>query len=439
MSELDQAVKSGTAMLNGSLGGVVYIGVNDDGEIVGIELGDRSHNRMATALAKLAPTYWPETETITLDSGRVVLGMRFPGNSGIYRYQGRPFVRIGASNHELSEDQYQKKVLERFHSVERWELKNSGLAIEHLNTGLLTSIVESAIKSGRLADPNTRDPAALLQGFGLLSDGQINNAAAALLGKPEFLEQKFPQCRVRLARFEGVTKNLFRDNRQFTGNIFDLLRISMSFVAEHNPVRSEIVSDQIQRVDTPLYSPDVVREALVNAFTHRDYAEPSGAVDVAIYDDRMEIVSTGGLRFGLTVEDLLIVHQSRPWNQIIASVLQRQGIFESWGLGTTRMIERSRIAGSPDPIFLDSRHSFTVQLSRFVISTASNLSQENRILAALAEYHSMSLSELFHLLHWEGTRRQLQLVLERLRTARKVEVVGRNRGARWQLSSTMKE
>lgn len=189
--------------------------------------------------------------------------------------------------------------------------------------------MEGAIRNGRMIDPASRNPIKLLQGLGLLTSGQPNNAAAVLFGKPEALQRYFPQCLVRMARFEGVTKNSFRDNRQSYGNIFELIKLSSVFLAEHNPIQSHIVPDEIQREDRPRYNPEATREALINAFAHRDYAQPGGGVDIAMYDDRLDVTSTGGLRFGLSIEELYTSHQSRPWNPTIASVLQRQGTFES--------------------------------------------------------------------------------------------------------------
>ncbi|MCO5217074.1 MAG: putative DNA binding domain-containing protein [Thermomicrobiales bacterium] len=435
MAELSNGVKAGAAMMNSAGGGSVYIGVRDDGEIVGIEQGDRSHDRLKREFDKITPSYWPMVETIQLDLGRIVLRITFPGNSGPFRYDDHASIRIGASTHRMPEDQYQRLILERYHTSDRWELKPSQIRTEDLDLKRLVSTVETAISVARLEDPGTRDPQILMQGLGLLSNGGINNAAAVVFGNEDALLGSYPQCKVRLARFEGTTKNQFRDNRQYTGNLFELLRLAQTFVSEHTPIQSRIVADQIQRIDTPRYHPEVVREALVNALVHRDYAEPGGAVDVAIYDDRLVITSTGGLRFGLTVADLMATHQSRPWNQIVANVLQRQGSFESWGRGTLRMIDISRTVGAPDPVFEDDRHSFSVILQRNDVTTNPEMSSREPILAALSEHGSLSISELHSLLSWSGSRRQIQLSLERLRSLGLVEIVGKNRGARWTLSS----
>ena len=89
-----------------------------------------------------------------------------------------------------------------------------------------------------------------------------------------------------------------------------------------------IVPDVFERQDDPLYPPAALREALANALCHRDYSIAGGAVSVAIYDDRLEISSSGMLPFDLTPADLTRPHPSRPWNPLIAQVFYRRGIIQ---------------------------------------------------------------------------------------------------------------
>ncbi len=437
MAELTKAIRSGCAMLNSIGGGSVYIGVRDNGEIVGIEIGDRTHNRLNAELNKITPDMRPSVSTIPVDTDRYVLRLSFPGNTGPYRFDGRPYVRISASDHEMSEHDYHRMVIERLHGTHRWELGSALIGIDDLDTGRIHATVDAAILNGRLNDPGHRDTAGLLRGFGLIENGHITHAAAVLFGKPDALMRRYPQCQVKLARFEGTTKSQFRDNRQYYGNVFDLLRISSGFVTEHNPISSQILESSIQRRDTPTYHPRIVREALVNAFAHRDYAEGGGSVDVAIYDDRLEITSTGGLRFGLTVEDLVIQHPSRPWNENIARVLRWEGSFENWGTGTNRMLEIAREAGLPLPDFLNSRLAFTVCMHRPESKTPIDTNQmtniEPKVVALLSEYGSLTLSEIADLLPEVSDIRRLQRDLQRLRSTGAIDVEGQRRWARWKL------
>lgn len=74
----------------------------------------------------------------------------------------------------------------------------------------------------------------------------------------------------------------------------------------------------------PVFPPIALREALVNAFCHRDYAQAGGAVSVAIYDDRLEIWSSGGLPPGVEVEDLNVIIGLGPRNPLIAELFYRR-------------------------------------------------------------------------------------------------------------------
>ncbi len=82
---------------------------------------------------------------------------------------------------------------------------------------------------------------------------------------------------------------------------------------------------------------------------HRDYSSGSGAGAVALFDDRLEIISSGELHFGLTPEMLFQPHESRPWNPLIASVFYRRGHIESWGRGTLKFIRLMQEAGLTPP------------------------------------------------------------------------------------------
>ena len=72
------------------------------------------------------------------------------------------------------------------------------------------------------------------------------------------------------------------------------------------------------RIDEPLYPPLAIREALANALGRRDYALGGGSIGLAVYDNRLEVTSTGPLHFGLTPGDLFAPHESRPWNPLFA-------------------------------------------------------------------------------------------------------------------------
>ena len=84
-----------------------------------------------------------------------------------------------------------------------------------------------------------------------------------------------------MARFKGTTKTEFLDNRQLHGHAFHILDEAMHFILRNIPIAGRIEAGKLERQDTPLYPPLALREALVNALCHRDYAIAGGAVNVA--------------------------------------------------------------------------------------------------------------------------------------------------------------
>src|SRR5262249_43853057 len=137
------------------------------------------------------------------------------------------------------------------------------------------------------------------------------------------------------------------------GHGFLLLDEAQLFLRRHLPVAGRIQPGLFERADEPFFPIEALREALVNAFCHRDYSNPGGGVSLAVFDDCLEIWSDGHLPFGITVEDLKSEHRSRPRNPLIAEAFFRRGLVERWGRGTQKIVELCTLAGHPEPEFLE--------------------------------------------------------------------------------------
>ncbi len=324
---------------------------------------------------RIDPPAFPEIERVNVAEDREVMAVRVnQGSARPYQYRGTAYRRVGNTTVAMSAEEYNRVLFERMHSEQRWENQAaSEWSVEDLDVAEIRNTVAEAVRIGRLNEPGSREPDDLLRGLGLIRDGVLFRAAAVLFGNAERLEFEMPQCLLRVARFRGLDRSEFLDNRQFNGNAFELFSSAERFLRDTLPIASRFESGRIQRIDEPLYPPLATREALANALCHRDYALGGGSVGLAVYDDRLEVTSTGSLHFGLTPDELFGPHESRPWNPLIARTFYRRGIIEEWGRGTLKMAELATSAGLPRPEIEDASGAVTVRFrhGQFVPSQRS--------------------------------------------------------------------
>jgi len=357
------AAKTVCAMLN-SIGGFVIFGATDKGEITGQKVSAKTIEDISNEIRKIEPPVFPDIETVDLKSGNAVIIISIPGSTGLYRYAGRPYLRNGPTTIQMPGDEYNRRLIEKFHATTRWENESvpEGVSIKDLDADEIQITLDNAIRLGRLEATNRRDTRSILLGLELIHEGNLLNAAVALYGKSDQLKILYPQMGIRLARFRGKNRLTdFADNRQYWGHAFSLLRRAESFLLDHVPIAGRVVSGKMVREDQPWYPPRATREALANALCHRDYTIPGGAVAVAMYDDHMEITNPGDLHFGITPEKLASPHESRPWNPIIANVFYRAGIIERWGMGTLNIIDWCKENGNPEPSWQEQAGSVYVK------------------------------------------------------------------------------
>ena len=435
-----EAAKTACAMLN-HRGGVVLIGVAKDGTITGQQVSDSTIERVAGELQNIDPPVFPSIDRVPVGSGKTVLMVRVGrGAMRPYVHKKDPYIRVGNITRRMTHEEYNQVLLERMHNEQRWENQPAdGWSIEDIDLGELRRTVLASISMNR-GDPGTDDPEELLLGMGLIKDGVLLRAAVALFGNNRRVAAEWTQCLLRVARFQGVDRTEFRDNRQFRGNIFTLLTQAERFIMEYVPIAGRITPESFVRVDEPLYPPLALREALANAFCHRDYTSGGGSVSVGIYDDRLEISSTGTLHFGLTPERLFLSHESLPWNPLIANAFYRRGIIEQWGRGTIKMAELTAAAGLPRPEIEDNGHSVTIRFlpSRYVPPhrVGHNLTERQRTILALLNESGggLALREILTYLEEDIDRRQVQRDLAMMKELNLVTNSGQGRAVRWQLA-----
>ena len=427
-------------------GGQVLFGVTPAGAVVGQQVGEHTIEELSAELQRIKPPAFPTVERAPVDGGRaVIIVTAAQGASRPYTYRGSAYRRVGNTTLAMSADEYNRMLFERMHSQQRWENQPAvGWSVDDLDMAEIRRTVSEAVQRGRLEEPVSRDPFDLLRGLGLLRDGVLLQAAVVLFGNTDRLEFEMPQCLLRVARFRGLDKMEFLDNRQFNGNAFTLLANAERFLRETLPIAGRFEQDRFERIDEPLYPPLATREALANALCHRDYVIGGGSVGVAVYDDRLEVTSSGSLHFGLTPEDLFSPHESRPWNPLIARTFYRRGIIEEWGGGTLKMADLTSSAGLPVPEIEDDGGTVTVRFrhSRFVPQPVpSGLSgpaeRQGTILALLdSAENGLTRREIHARLGPGVSDRQVRRTLEELRDQGLIVSTHRGPLTRWMRRQT---
>ena len=410
--------------------------------MVGQQVSDRTIEQVIAEIQRIDPPAFPAVERIQVAQDREVVMVHVSqGPARPYVYRGDAYRRVGNTTLAMAADEYNRMLFERMHSEQRWENQPAtGWSIEDLDVGEIRRTVSEAIRRGRLEDPGTREPADLLRGLGLYSDGVLWRAAVALFGNAERFEFEMPQCRLRVARFRGLDRTEFLDNRQFHGNAFTLLASAERFLRETLPIAGRFEADRFERIDEPLYPPLATRESLANALCHRDYSIGGGSVGVAVYDDRLEVTSSGTLHFGLTPAKLFEPHESLLWNPLIAGTFYRRGIIEQWGRGTLKMAELMTSAGLPPPEIEDAGGCVTVRFrpASPMHTNRVNLTlltvRQQEILALIDQTgHAMALREIRAELGPQTNKRRLREDLATLRARGLVRSTGHGRGARWRI------
>ena len=426
------------AMLN-QRGGHVLFGVTPTGDVSGQQVSERTIEKVSAEIQRIDPPAFPAVERIQVAGDREVVVVRVSqGSTRPYQYRGTAYRRVGNTTLAMSADEYNGMLFERMHSEQRWENQPAtGWSVEDLDVAEIRRTITEAVRRGRLDDPGTQEPTELLRGLGLFRDGVLWRAAVVLFGNIERIEFEMPQCLLRVARFRGVDRTEFLDNRQFHGNAFTLLASAERFLRDTLPIAGRIEADRIERIDEPLYPPLATRESLANALCHRDYSIGGGSVGVAAYDDRLEVTSSGTLHFGLTPEKLFAPHESLPWNPLIARTFYRRGIIEEWGRGTLKMAEITTSAGLPRPEIEDAGGCVTVYFrhAQSVPSQGSGsdvIERQKAILTLLDRANDgLALREIHARLPLNTSERQVRRALTELRDRGLVASTGPGPAARW--------
>jgi predicted HTH transcriptional regulator len=204
-------------------------------------------------------------------------------------------------------------------------------------------------------------------------------------------ERQFPDAWIQAGRFAGSDKSQILDRTEIRSMPTGAVEEAIAFVQKHAWHRAEIGG--VRRKDQCSLPPQAVREAVINAVVHADYAQRGAPIRVSIFDNRLEIENPGLLPFGLTTEDL--PHGvSKLRNRVIGRVFHALGLIEQWGSGVQRMTSACESAGLGAPVFEEIATRFRVTIFTTPVGPSVVDETDQAILHALGGGTGLATSEI---------------------------------------------
>lgn len=327
-------------------GGILYVGVRDDGEVIGLDDPDGSAlqiSNMVRDSIKPDVTMFLHYQTIEADGKKIIEVSVQRGTDRPYylaKKGMRPegvFVRQGYSSVPATDTAIRQMIKE-----------TDGDCFESMRSLEQALTFEATEKEFRLRKvefgPQQMHTLKLVDNDGLYSN-------LALL-----LSEQNPHT-IKAAVFQGTNQAIFKDRREFGGSLMKQMNEVYDYIDFHNQTRATI--EKLSRIDVRDYPILAVREALLNLLVHRDYSFSASAL-ISIYDDRMEFVSVGGLMPGIELEDVM-AGLSVCRNQNLANVFYRLRLIEAYGTGLRKIMD-AYDGLSEKPVISVTKNSFKITL-----------------------------------------------------------------------------
>jgi len=403
-------------------GGVIYVGIDDQGNVVGLEDTDGSYTRLTNGVRDaIQPDVTMFVRYVLQDDGVIRIEVS-EGSYKPYYLKGKGlkptgvFVRQGTSSVPASPDLIRRMIRD----------SDGGVFEEMRTPEQELTFAEAAAAFKRYGVDFGEDKYVAL-GVRSLNDSAYTNLGLLCSD----------QCRhtVKIAVFGDRENTAFKDAREFGGSIFRQLDDSYAYLSLCN--RTLSVFEGLERIENKDYPDEALREALLNALVHRDYSF-SGSIVVNVNDDAMEFISLGGLVPGLTAEDVRS-GISQPRNRRLAEIFHRLKLIESYGTGIRRIYalysncsEQPEIVVTPNvfKLILPNMNAAAEKTKQEKLARLDEATpQMKTVLDYLTVHGEMSEKDVEALLGIKKTR--VYLLARQMSERGLIEIVGRGAGKRF--------
>lgn len=406
-------------------GGVIYVGIDDNGNAVGLDDVDETYTRITNGIRDAIQPDVTMFIKYVLQDNKVIRIEVGEGSYKPYYLKSRGmkptgiYVRQGTSSVQASPEQIRRMIKESDgDNYEDTRCLEQELTFDAARTAFQRYGVEFSVEKYRA--------------LGITQNDVFTNLAMLLS------DQCLHTTKIAVFKDEFCTE--FRDSKEFSGSVFNQFENAVNYLALCNKTASVIKG--VVRTDKQDYPEEAIREALLNALVHRDYSF-SGSIIINVNDSKMEFISLGGLLPGLSTEDIRI-GVSQPRNKKLAEIFHRLRLIESYGTGIRRIFKLYENC-SAQPIIEATNNAFKIVLPN---TNATDVLAENKqnsaintptaitpqmktVLDYLSEYGEIGEEELQELLNVKRTR--AYLVARQMCEADLIVTIGRGVNKKYRL------
>jgi ATP-dependent DNA helicase RecG len=386
LSSPEGILKTIVAFANTS-GGVLLLGVEDGTKKVkGVHNVLAEEERLASLIAdSISPKLVPSMEVMPWRKTQVLAVEIYPSPTRPHHLNRLGpvegvFVRVGSTNRRA--DSFLIEEMRRYNQVSSFDEQ----PMPDLNSEAIDFRVASEffkpIRKLTLSGLQSLKITTAYQGRFVPTIGGVLLFGATRL-------DRFPDAWIQVGRFEGKDRRRILDSTEIRTYLPGAAEEAIAFLQKH--MTRESVIGPVKRADLWTFPAIAVREAIMNAIVHADYAQHGAPIRVALFDDRLEIENPGLLPFGLTIEDIR-KGISKLRNRVIGRVFQELGLIEHWGSGIQRMTAACRDRGMDAPQFEEIGTHFRVTLTAKRRHAPAQDERDQAILVALAASSESGLS-----------------------------------------------
>jgi ATP-dependent DNA helicase RecG len=324
-------------------GGKIYIGVNDNGDFVGLKnakkLLEDIPNKLVQHLGVVCDV------NLKVKNKLEYIEIKVPKYTVPISYNGKYYFRSGATKQELKGKALEQFLLKK--SGKTWDsMPENGVTLKEIDAKALAYFKKLAVNSLRLKSiKSERSTVAILDNLHLLDKKSVKRAAVLSFGKNP--QKNYLGAIIKIGRFGKSDDDLLYQDL-IEGNIYEMTEKTLS-VLRQKYFMALIRYEGLYRKEEFPYPISALREAILNAVVHRDYS--GDATLISVYDDKLVIWNDGELHEEITLDDLKTKHPSRPNNPKIAELFYKGGLIEAWGRGTLNIIRECKEYTTREPLF----------------------------------------------------------------------------------------